>query len=73
MSRPGDVTWWLSVCLACTRPWVWSPVPHKKCLKKRIHVYTASSTNVAGKSGYLLAEKLKLDPCLSSCASINSK
>jgi hypothetical protein len=20
--RVGDVSWWLSVCLACTRPWV---------------------------------------------------
>jgi hypothetical protein len=34
---------------------------------------TASSTNVAGKSGYLSAKKLKLDPCLSPCTSINSK
>jgi hypothetical protein len=34
---------------------------------------TASSTNVAGKSGYPTAEKLKLDPCLSPCASINPK
>jgi hypothetical protein len=34
---------------------------------------TASSTNVAGKSGYLPAKKLKVDPCLSSCSSINSK
>jgi hypothetical protein len=34
---------------------------------------TASSTNVAGKSGYPSAEKLKLDPCLSPCTSINSK
>jgi hypothetical protein len=33
----------------------------------------ASSTNVAGKSGYLSAKKLKLDPCLSRCTSINSK
>jgi hypothetical protein len=33
---------------------------------------TASSTNVAGKSGYLPAEN-KLDPCLSPCTSINSK
>jgi hypothetical protein len=32
----------------------------------------ASSTNVAGKSGYLPAEN-KLDPCLSPCTSINSK
>jgi hypothetical protein len=35
---------------------------------------TASSTNAAGKTGYLHAcRKLKLDPCLSPCASINSK
>jgi hypothetical protein len=34
---------------------------------------TASSTNVAGKSGYLPEKKLKLDPCLSPCASISSK
>jgi hypothetical protein len=34
---------------------------------------TASSTNVAWKSGYLSAKKLKLDPCLSPCTSINSK
>jgi hypothetical protein len=34
---------------------------------------TASSTNVAGKSGYLPAKKLKLDPCLSPCTSINLK
>jgi hypothetical protein len=34
---------------------------------------TASSTNVAGKSGYLPAKKLKLDSCLSPCTSINSK
>jgi hypothetical protein len=34
---------------------------------------TASSTNVAGKSGYLPCRKLKLDPCLSPCTSINSK
>jgi hypothetical protein len=33
---------------------------------------TASSTNV-GKSGYLSAKKLKLDPCLLPCTSINSK
>jgi hypothetical protein len=33
---------------------------------------TASSTNGAGKSGYLPAENL-LDPCLSPCTSINSK
>jgi hypothetical protein len=33
---------------------------------------TASSTNVAGKSGYLPAEN-KQDPCLSPCTSINSK
>jgi hypothetical protein len=30
----------------------------------------ASSTNVAGKSGYLPAE---IDPCLSPCTSSNSK
>jgi hypothetical protein len=34
---------------------------------------TASSTHVAGKNGYLPAEKLKLDSCLSPCTSINSK
>jgi hypothetical protein len=34
---------------------------------------TTSSTNVAGKSGYLTCRKLKLDPCLSPCVSINSK
>jgi hypothetical protein len=33
----------------------------------------ASSTNVAGKSGYLPAKKLKLGPCLLLCTSINSK
>jgi hypothetical protein len=33
----------------------------------------ASSTQVAGKSGYLHAEKVKLDPCLSPCTNINSK
>jgi hypothetical protein len=32
---------------------------------------TASSTNVARKSGYLPAKKLKLDPCLSPCTSVN--
>jgi hypothetical protein len=32
---------------------------------------TPSSTNVAGRSGF--SKKLKLDPCLSPCASINSK
>jgi hypothetical protein len=34
---------------------------------------TAFSTNVAGKSGYLPARKLKLDPCLLPWTSINSK
>jgi hypothetical protein len=34
---------------------------------------TASSTNVAGKSGYPFVEKLKLDLYLSPCTSINSK
>jgi hypothetical protein len=34
---------------------------------------TDSSTNVVGKSGYQFAKKLKLDPCLSPCTSINSK
>jgi hypothetical protein len=34
---------------------------------------TASSTNVARKSGYLPAKKLKLDLCLLPCTSINSK
>jgi hypothetical protein len=34
---------------------------------------TAYSTNVAGKSVYLPAKKLKRDPCLSPCTSINSK
>jgi hypothetical protein len=33
----------------------------------------ASSTNVAGKSHYPSAKKLKLDPCLSPCTSINPK
>jgi hypothetical protein len=33
----------------------------------------ASSTNVVGKSGYMPEKKLKLDPCLSPCTSINSK
>jgi hypothetical protein len=33
---------------------------------------TASSKNVAGKSGYP-CKKLKPDPCLSPCTSINSK
>jgi hypothetical protein len=31
------------------------------------------STNGVGKSGYLSAKKLKLDPCLSPCTGINSK
>jgi hypothetical protein len=30
----GDVAQWLSVCLACTRPCIWSPVPQKKKKKK---------------------------------------
>jgi hypothetical protein len=34
---------------------------------------TASSTNIAGKTEYLHAKKLKLDPCMSSCTSISSK
>jgi hypothetical protein len=34
---------------------------------------TSSSTNVAGKSGYLSAKKPKLEPCSSPCTSINSK
>jgi hypothetical protein len=34
---------------------------------------TASSTHVAGKSGYPSARKLKLDPCLSPFISISSK
>jgi hypothetical protein len=34
---------------------------------------TVSSTNVAGKSGYLTCRKLKLDTCLSPCTSISSK
>jgi hypothetical protein len=34
---------------------------------------TASSTNVAWKSGYLPVKKLKVDPYLSPCTSINSK
>jgi hypothetical protein len=33
----------------------------------------ASSTNVTGKSGHLDCKKLKLEPCLSLCTSINSK
>jgi hypothetical protein len=33
----------------------------------------ASSTNVAEKSGFLPAKKLKLDPCLSPSSSIKSK
>jgi hypothetical protein len=46
-------------------------------LKKSSKTYdrekTGSSTNVAGKCGYLSSKKLKLDPCLSPCTSINSK
>jgi hypothetical protein len=46
-------------------------------LTKALKIYkgkkTTSSTNVAGKSGYLSAKKLKLDPCLSLCTNINSK
>jgi hypothetical protein len=46
-------------------------------LRKVLKIYnrekTASSTNDAGKSGYLPAKKLKLDPCLSPCTCINSK
>jgi hypothetical protein len=35
---------------------------------------TDSSTNIAGKSGYLSAcKRLKLDPCLSPCTCITSK
>jgi hypothetical protein len=34
---------------------------------------TASSTNVAGKTWLSTYRKLKLDPCLSPCESINSK
>jgi hypothetical protein len=34
---------------------------------------TTSSTNVAGKTGYLPAKKQKLDPCISPCTSINTK
>jgi hypothetical protein len=34
---------------------------------------TASSTNVAGKSGLSACKKLKLHPCLSPCTNINSK
>jgi hypothetical protein len=34
---------------------------------------TASSTNVVGRSGNSSAKKLKLDPCLSPCTSVNSK
>lgn len=26
----GDAAWLQGVCLACTRPWVWSPVPSKQ-------------------------------------------
>jgi hypothetical protein len=33
---PGDVAQWLSVCLACTRPCVQSPIPKKKKKKKEI-------------------------------------
>jgi hypothetical protein len=33
----------------------------------------ASSTNVAGKTGYLPSKKWKLDQCLPLCTSINSK
>jgi hypothetical protein len=46
-------------------------------LTKVLKIYdgekTASSTNVAGKSAYSICKKLKLDPCLSPCTSINSK
>jgi hypothetical protein len=34
---------------------------------------TASSTNIAWKSGYLSAKKLKLDPCLSPYIRMNLK
>jgi hypothetical protein len=34
---------------------------------------TVSSTNVSGKSGHLPAKRLKIDPCLSSRTSTNSK
>jgi hypothetical protein len=34
---------------------------------------TVSSTNVAGKKWLFAYRKLKLDPCLSSCTSVNSK
>jgi hypothetical protein len=34
---------------------------------------TASSINVAGKNWLSICKKLKLDPCLSPCTSINSK
>jgi hypothetical protein len=41
--------------------------------KKYNEEKTASLTNVVGKSGYPSCKKLKLDPCLSPCTSINSK
>jgi hypothetical protein len=41
--------------------------------KTYIREKTDFSTNVARKTGYLLAEKLKLDPCLSLFSNINSK
>jgi hypothetical protein len=40
--------------------------------QKTLPQNSASSTNVVEKSGYPSAEKLKLDPCLSPCLSINS-
>jgi hypothetical protein len=50
--------------LSCWAAWVSKAYDGEK---------TTSSTNVAGKSGYLTCRKLKLDPCLSPCVSINSK
>jgi hypothetical protein len=46
-------------------------------LTKALKIYngekTASSRNVVGNSGYPSQKKLKLDPCLSPCTSVNSK
>jgi hypothetical protein len=45
-----------------------------KALKRCDEEKTASSTNVAGWENWLaVCRKLKLDPCLSPCTSINSK
>jgi hypothetical protein len=52
--------------------------PHNYTFDKDTKIYdrgkTTSSTKFVGKSGWpSICKKLKLDPCLSPCTSINSK